>query len=70
MDLGCDMDQHYMLHKWGPAESPECNCGIDNQTIKYIISEYPKHAFYSTTEDVLQHSPEGIQWIKDLDLSL
>lgn len=30
-----------MLYKWGLKDTPQCDCGHDNQTANHIVEECP-----------------------------
>jgi len=57
-----------LLHKWGYIESPLCTCG-EVQTMKHIAEECPDLAFPGLSE-IHQASPEALQWLRDLPITL
>ncbi|KAG5863991.1 hypothetical protein JTB14_034392 [Gonioctena quinquepunctata] len=56
------------LHKWGRAESPQCDCGSPRQTIRHIISECPNRFYDHDLEDFMKATPEAIEWLRNLDV--
>ncbi|KAG5861330.1 hypothetical protein JTB14_033244 [Gonioctena quinquepunctata] len=57
-------------HKWGRAESPQCDCGSPRQTIRHIISEYPNRSYDYDLEDLMKAAPEAIEWLRNLDIDI
>ncbi|KAG5863729.1 hypothetical protein JTB14_017930 [Gonioctena quinquepunctata] len=58
------------LHKWGRAESPQCDCGSPRQTIRHIISECPNRSYDYDLEDFMKATPEAIEWLRNLDVDI
>ncbi|KAG5885110.1 hypothetical protein JTB14_017285 [Gonioctena quinquepunctata] len=58
------------LHKWGRAESPQCDCGSPRQTIRHIISECPNRSYDYDFEDFMEATPEAIEWLRNLDVDI
>ncbi|KAG5871607.1 hypothetical protein JTB14_027363 [Gonioctena quinquepunctata] len=58
------------LHKWGRAESPQCDCGSPRQTIRHIISECPNRSYDYYLEDFMKAAPEAIEWLRNLDVDI
>ncbi|KAG5861564.1 hypothetical protein JTB14_035901 [Gonioctena quinquepunctata] len=56
------------LHKWGRAESPQCDCGSPRQTIRHIISECPNRSYDHDLEDFMKATPDAIEWLRNLDV--
>ncbi|KAG5899402.1 hypothetical protein JTB14_020224 [Gonioctena quinquepunctata] len=58
------------LHKWGRAESPQCDCGSPRQTIRHITSECPNRSYDYDLEDFMKATPEAIEWLRNLDVDI
>ncbi|KAG5868820.1 hypothetical protein JTB14_035894 [Gonioctena quinquepunctata] len=57
-------------HKWGRAESPQCDCGSPRQTIRHIISECPNRSYDYDLGDSMKATPEAIEWLRNLDVDI
>jgi len=55
--------------KWGQTDDPFCDCGSP-QTMNHIVEECPLRAFDGGMVDLHSCTPEGLQWMRDLDLNL
>ena len=55
--------------KWGQTDDPFCDCGLP-QTMKHIVEECPLRSFEGGMMDLHNCTPEGLQWMRDLDLNL
>lgn len=58
------------LHKWGFIDSPECDCGAPEQTIKHIVIDCPLRKFPGNWDDFLTATPDALNWIASLDVDL
>lgn len=66
---GCTKCRH-MLYKWGLADSPSCDCGAPDQTIKHVMEECPLRKYNGPIKDIMEATPSALEWIRHLDIDL
>jgi Reverse transcriptase (RNA-dependent DNA polymerase) len=60
----------YLMNRWGFADSENCDCGHEQQTMEHIINDCPLRAFDGGLEVLHDATPEAIQYLRILDLNL
>jgi len=60
---------NYLLHKWGMADSPLCECG-DIQSINHIVQSYPTMKFEGGLVQLHEGGPAVAKWLDELTIRL
>ncbi len=59
----------YMMHKWGLASSPLCECG-EPQTIDHIVRHCVIHRFTGTMDELNHINGRAINWLENLVVNI
>ncbi|XP_055714426.1 uncharacterized protein LOC129808680 [Phlebotomus papatasi] len=60
----------YLLHKWGMADSPECDCGSAFQTMSHIVNDCPRRGFVGGLGSLDRLPQAAHDYLRNLDLNL
>ena len=55
---------HSSMNKWGVAPSPNCECGVSEQTADHIISACPLHRALKGIQGLLAMDDDTRRWHK------
>ena len=58
------------LFKWGFKDSPQCDCGVADQTVDHIVFECERRAYLGGANDFALATPQAVQYILNLDVHL
>jgi hypothetical protein len=58
------------MNRWGFEDSGSCDCGHPQQTMDHIVNDCPLRSFDGGLPILQEVKPEGVQYLKDLDLDL
>jgi hypothetical protein len=58
------------MNRWGFEDSVSCDCGHPQQKMDHIVNDCPLRSFDGGLPILHELTPEGIQYLKDLDLDL
>ena len=58
-----------LLYKWGLKGSPLCQCG-EVQTIDHIVNECPLLFYQEGIRGIHRATPDAVNWIAKLDITL
>ena len=60
----------HMMHKYGLASSPVCDCGAPAQTCHHIVEECPRRRFPGGLAALAECGTDAKIWLRGLDLQL
>ena len=58
------------LHRWKMKDSPACDCGNPDQTVKHVVNDCPLRCFPDSFEGIHQTTDAALTWLRNLDLNL
>ncbi|KAJ6633098.1 hypothetical protein Bhyg_15652 [Pseudolycoriella hygida] len=58
------------LHKWNNSISPDCDCGLGEQTINHIVNECLKRKLAGGMRELIQVTDNAAKWLAELDIDL
>ena len=62
---------YLMMHKWGIAYSPACDCAHPTQTMENITQLSPLRKFGGSVEELHSAPPaEAESWLRHLDIDI
>jgi hypothetical protein len=59
-----------LMHRWGFVHSPECDCGVAEQTMQPILVDCPTRHFDGGLPELHRASEEATDYLRRLDLQL
>lgn len=57
-----------MLHKWGYARSPSCQCGNPNQSMNHLLFNCPIYKYEGDVNDLIILTDQALHWLSTLNL--
>jgi hypothetical protein len=60
----------HLMHRWGFVESPACDCGAEEQTMRHIVDDCPLRLFADGLTGLCVMSDETVEYLSGLDLNL
>ena len=59
-----------LMHRWGFADIPDCDCGAVQQTMQHIVNECPLRSFPGGLAVLNEAGPDAVEYLRRFDLNL